>query len=197
MASARCDPIAAKATGFSARCVSAGSRIGDAKLDDPAAVAAYLRERPEREFRVAPFIDCRGRDGLFRKYRVALIDGRPFACRMEISEHCIIRGLDAGMRESAEKRAEEARFMTDFDDDFARRHERALRALAERVGLDYFGIDCGETPDGKLLLLEIGVAMIVHSMDPPDLFPYRIPQMRKVRDAFCAMLRRKRATPGA
>jgi len=37
--------------------------------------------------------------------------------------------------------------------------------------------------------------MIVHSMDPPDLFPYKAPQMRKVRDAFRDMLRRKcRAT---
>ena len=85
--------------------------------------------------------------------------------------------------------------MADFDDDFARRHEDALRAICERVGLDYFGIDCGETPDGKLLLFEVDVAMIIHSMDPPDLFPYKPPQMRKVRDAFRAMLRRKCGRP--
>jgi hypothetical protein len=172
-----------------------GSRACDAKLDGPAAVAAYLRERPEREFCVAPFIDYRGPDRLFRKYRIALIDGRPFACHMAISEHRIIHYHDAGMRESAEKRAEEARFVSDFDADFARRHESALRAIADRVGLDYFAIDCGETPGGDLLLLEVGVAMIVHSMDPPDLFPYKAAQMRKVRDAFCAMLRRTCGQP--
>jgi hypothetical protein len=33
--------------------------------------------------------------------------------------------------------------------------------------------------------------MIVHDMDPPDLFPYKKPQMRKVFDAFEAMLRRR------
>jgi hypothetical protein len=167
----------------------AGSRAGDAKLDGPAAVAAYLRERLEGEFCVAPFIDYRGPDGLFRKYRIALIGGRPFACHMAISERWIIHYHDAGMRESAEKRAEEARFVSDFDVDFARRHASALRAIADRVGLDYFAIDCGETPDGELLLLEVGVAMIVHSMDSPDLFPYKAAQMRKVRDAFRAMLR--------
>ena len=172
-----------------------GSRAGDAKLDGPAAVAAYLRERPERAFCVAPFIDYRGPDGLFRKYRIALIEGRPFACHMAISEHRIIHYHDAGMRESAEKRVEEACFVSDFDADFGRRHASALRAIADRVGLDYFAIDCGETPDGKLLLLEVGVAMIVHSMDPPDLFPYKAVQMRKVRDAFGAMLRGKCAAP--
>jgi hypothetical protein len=30
--------------------------------------------------------------------------------------------------------------------------------------------------------------MIVHAMDPPTLFPYKAPQMRKVFAAFEAML---------
>jgi glutathione synthase/RimK-type ligase-like ATP-grasp enzyme len=174
-----------------ARPVSSHAGDGLAKLDDPAAIAAYLCRQSEREFFVAPFVDYRGSDGMFRKYRIALIEGRPFVCHMAISGHWMIHYLNAGMRESAEKRAEEARCMADFDHDFARRHESAFRVMHERVGLDYFGIDCGETPDGELLLFEVDVAMIVHSMDPPDLFPYKAPQMRKVRDAFRAMLRSK------
>ena len=172
-----------------------GSRAGDAKLDDPAAVAAYLRERPEREFCVAPFIDYRGPDGLFRKYRIALIDGRPFACHMAISEHRIIHYHDAGMRESAEKRAEEARFVIGLRCGLRRRHAERPAGRRRSRRPRYFAIDCGETPDGKLLLLEVGVAMIVHSMDSPDLFPYKAAQMRKVRDAFRAMLRGKCAAP--
>lgn len=135
--------------------------------------------------------DFRGPDGLGRTYRIALIDGRPFACRLTIAEQRVDRDLGTGASASKEYRAEEARFMMDFDDGFARRHEAALRAVTERVGLDYFGIDCAETPDGKLLMLEVGVAMIVHSMDAPGLFPHRSTQMRKIRDAFRAMLRRK------
>ncbi len=168
------------------------------KLDTPADIAGYLKEHSADEFYVARFIDYRGADGLFRKYRVALIDGRPFACHMGISTHWMIHYLNAGMRESAAKRAEEARFMAEFDGDFARRHASAIAALAERVGLEYFGIDCGETPDGKLLIFEADVAMIVHSMDPPDLFPYKRPQMLKVFDAFRTMLAKaaRRPSPG-
>ena len=136
-------------------------------------------------------VDYRGPDGLVRTYRIAMIDGRPFTFRLTISEHRGGRDLGGGMGESAEKREEEARFMADFEDGFARRHETALRAMAERIGLDYFVFDCTETPDGKLVLLEGGVAMIVHSMDRPELFPYRPTQMRKIRDAFRAMLRHK------
>lgn len=171
-----------------ARPVGSQAGQGLTKLDDAHAIAAYLQGQPEEEFYIAGFVDYRGADGLFRKYRIALIDGRPFACHMGVSQHWMIHYLNAGMRESAEKRAEEARFMAEFDDGFARRHETALTALAERVGLAYFGIDCGETPDGKLLIFEVDVAMIVHSMDPPELFPYKQPQMRKVFDAFRAML---------
>ena len=63
------------------------------------------------------------------------------------------------------------------------------------MGLDYFGIDCGETPEGELLIFEADVAMIVHAMDPPDLFPYKGPQMRKVFDAFRAMLEKAAERP--
>jgi hypothetical protein len=162
-----------------------------ALLESAPGLCVPMPARPEREFCVAPFIDYRGPDGLFRKYRIAMIDGRPFACHMAISENWNSHYFNAGMRESAEKRAEEARFIADFDDDFARRHDGALRAISERIDLDYFVIDCAETPDGKLLVFKLDVAMIIHSMDSPELFPHKPPQMRKVRDAFRAMLRRK------
>ncbi|MBF0562614.1 MAG: hypothetical protein HQL37_11455 [Alphaproteobacteria bacterium] len=126
---------------------------------------------------------------MFRKYRIALIGGRPFVCHVAVGEHWMLHYLNAGMLDSAEKRAEEARVFATFDDDFARRHAVALRALVERVGLDYFVIDCAETRDGELLLFEADTAMIIHDMDPPDLFPYKSPQMKKVFAAFQAMLR--------
>jgi hypothetical protein len=167
-----------------------GSHAGDglSKLDDAPAVVTYLEGRPEQEFYISPFVDYRGPDGLFRKYRIVLIDGRPYASHMAISEHWMVHYLNAGMTESAAKRNEEARFMAAFDSDFAVKHGVALRAIAERVGLEYFAIDCGETPDGRLLLFEADVAMIVHAMDPPNMFPYKAPQMHKVFDAFHAML---------
>jgi hypothetical protein len=112
---------------------------------------------------------------------------------MAISEHWMIHYLNADMTGSAEKRAEEARFMAGFDQDFAIRHATALRAIAERIALDYIPFDCGETRDGKLLVFESGTNMVVHAMDSPDLFPYKRPQMDKVFGAFRAMLRDRAA----
>jgi len=164
------------------------------KLDAATALKPYLAERGEAEFYVSRFIDYRDRDGQFRKYRIAFIDGTAYACHMAIADQWMIYYLNANMRGSAAKRAEEAAFMAGFDDGFAKKHAAALAAIASRVGLDYFGIDCAETADGRLLLFEADIAMIVHAMDNPDVFPYKRPQMRKVFDAFAALLRRKAAT---
>src|SRR5262249_18016613 len=94
-----------------------GSHAGEslARIDGPDGLGAYLEGNPEHVFYVAPFIDYRSKDGRFRKYRVSLIGGRPYACHMGISDHWMIHYLNAGMRESAAKRAEEARFMAEFE----------------------------------------------------------------------------------
>ena len=167
-----------------------GSHAGHGlkKLDDQAALARYLEERPEALFYASPFVDYRSSDGFFRKYRIVFIEGRPYACHMAVADQWMIYYLNANMKESARKRAEEERFMARFETDFAHRHGAALAAVAERVGLDYFGIDCAESADGRLLIFEADIAMIVHAMDDPRIFPYKVPQMRKVFAAFAAML---------
>ncbi len=158
------------------------------KLEDIDALLNYLQSMPNSEFYISRFVDYRGQDGLFRKYRIVLINGKPFVCHVGISTHWMIHYLNAGMTESAEKRAEEERFMLDFDSDFASKHAEAFRAINERGGLDYLGIDCGETSDGKLLIFEIDSCMIIHAIDPVDIFPYKQPQMNKVFSAFRQML---------
>lgn len=158
------------------------------KLNDAGAIADYLRGISNSEFYVSRFVDYRGADGQFRKYRIVLIEGRPFVCHMGISAHWMIHYLNAGMAEDAGKRDEEARFMTDFDAGFARRHADAFRAINERIGLDYVGIDCAETAEGKLLIFEVDSCMIVHAVDSVDIFPYKQPQMKKVFGAFRQML---------
>jgi len=177
-----------------ARPIGSHAGRGLEKLDDAAAVHAYLAAQPAERFYVSPFIDYARADGLFRKQRIAFMQGRPFLCHHAVSAHWMVHYMNAAMLDCPENRAEEAATMRHFDQDFAARHRQAFEALAARMGLDYFAIDCGETRDGKLLLFEADVAMIVHDMDPPDLFPYKAPQMQVVFEAFQAMLRRAAAS---
>ncbi len=161
------------------------------KIECSADLPGYLQAVEADEFFVTQFVDYRGGDGLFRKYRIACIDRAPFLCHMAVSEHWMVHYLNAGMSTNAARRAEEARAMAEFDTGFAVRHAAALEALNDWMGLDYFQVDCAETPDGRLLVFEADVAAIIHLMDPPDLFPYKPAQMRRVFEAFNAMLRRR------
>ncbi|MCK1389048.1 hypothetical protein [Bradyrhizobium sp. 21] len=164
--------------------------VGLAKIDDAPALAAYLAERQEQDFFVARFVNYANADGLYRKYRLAMVDGKPYACHMAIADRWDIWYLNAYMAFSEEKRAEEAGFMLDFDHAFAARHKSALDEMSKRVGLDYFIVDCAENRNGELLVFEADNTAVVHNMDPPSVFPYKPPQMRKIFAAFTAMLSR-------
>jgi len=74
--------------------------------------------------------------------------------------------------------------MAGFDEGFAARHAEAFRALTEGFGLDYVGIDCAETQDGRLVVFEADVAMIVHAMDSAELYPYKKPAMARLFKGF-------------
>jgi glutathione synthase/RimK-type ligase-like ATP-grasp enzyme len=162
------------------------------KVDDAIALRDYVTAHPAGEFYLAPFVDYSGPDGQFRKYRIVLIDGKPFICHLAISSHWMVHYLNAGMDDSAVKRAEEAAGMAAFDEGFARRHAAALADIDARIGLPWLGIDCAETRDGRLLIFEVDNAMVVHAMDDPGRYPYKGPVMEKVFGAFEAMLRSRR-----
>lgn len=162
-----------------------GSQAGRdlAKIDNASEIADYLAKVAGEDFYLSIFIDYSGADGLFRKYRIALIDGRPFACHMGISSHWMVHYVNAGMYEVASKRAEEAAFMANFAA-FAQRHGAALTTMYQRMQMDYLLIDCAETQAGELLIFESDHGMVVHAMDPEDLFPYKQSQIETVKRAF-------------
>ncbi len=156
-------------------------------------LSIYLHSLSHERFYLSRFVDYRDPDGLYRKRRVALIEGEAFLCHMAVSDHWMLHYVNAGMFESDVKRADEAAAMAEFDAGFGLRHRAAFASLTARLGLDYVILDCAEAPDGRLLLFEVEMAAIVHLLDPVDLFPYKEPQMRRVFAAFDAMLRRAAA----
>lgn len=169
---------------------------GLAKLDDVSAMNDYLQTHAGELFYLASYVDYRSPDGLFRKYRVALIDGRPYICHMALSDNWIVHYLNAGMEQSAAKRAEESQLMDSFDEDFAQRHQAAFSTIYERLQLDYVVIDCAETQDGRLLIFEVDNTGFVHAFDAVGVFSYKLAHMNKLFAAFQAMLlKRSRNRP--
>jgi hypothetical protein len=173
------------------RPIGSHAGFGLVQIADRETLAAYLAERPENDFFVSRYVDYAGPDGKFRKYRIVIVDGKPYACHMAIADEWKVWYLNADMALSVRHRLEEAMFMETFDRDFGMLHAGALAELSSRIGLDYVTIDCAETKEGGLLLFEADNTAIVHDMDPPSVYPYKSPQMHKIFKAVQAMLYRR------
>jgi hypothetical protein len=173
----------------------AGSQagIGLARIDDTAALRAYLAERTDPEYFVMPFIDYRNDDGFFRKYRVMFVAGQPYACHLAISPRWMIHYYNAAMAEHQWMRDEEARFIANLDSVFTGTLATALAEIAAAIPLEYFGIDCAIARDGRLLLFEADAAMLVHGTDPPDLYPYKRAGFERIQTALTALIEQRRA----
>jgi hypothetical protein len=161
---------------------------GFEKIADEAGLQAYFAKHQQAEFYCADYYEYRSGDGQFRKYRIALIDHEPHLCHLAIGDDWMVHYLTAGMDVSGAKRAEEANAFSHFHTDFGLRHRKALSLIAERLDLDFVVLDCAELPDGRLLLFEADNRGWIHAVDPPDLFPYKAPHMKRVFEAFEAML---------
>ena len=155
----------------------------------PELFSDYLATCDDNEFFLSDYIDYRSGDGVFRKYRIVFVDGKAYPCHMAIADQWKVWYMNADMVTNAEKRAEEEAFMSDFDHGFAARHHAALSEIVKHVDLDYFGIDCAEHPDGRLVVFEADNALIVHDMDAPDIFPYKPAEMRRIFEAFADLVK--------
>lgn len=168
---------------------------GLCRLEDAAQLTQHLRLHPPRASYIAPYCEFRSADGNYRKYRVIFIENRTYLAHLAIGRDWIVHYVTADMATQAAHRAEEAAAMASFDTGFAVRHAVALQTMAERVGLPYFGVDCGETPEGDLLVFEVASAMVIHAMDSPLVYPYKRDQMHRIFAAFHGLLERTQSQP--
>jgi glutathione synthase/RimK-type ligase-like ATP-grasp enzyme len=86
---------------------------------------------------------------------------------------------------------EEAAFLSEPESVFSAANYRALSTIRERIGLDYFGVDCALDRDGNIVVFEVNASMRVHD-DNPD-FPYKAAAVHAIKRAFDAMLQARAA----
>lgn len=159
------------------------------RLANAAELQCYLTRAPGTAFNVSPFIDYRGSDGYYRKYRVIVVDGTAFPYHLAISDAWKVHYHSSLMKQHGWMRAEEERFLRDPRSVFAA-WDTVFGTIAAAVGLEYFGVDCTQNPDGSVLIFECGPGMLVHCQDAPDLFAYKYEHVPKIFAAFDALLER-------
>ncbi len=171
-----------------------GSHAGHdlSRVSNGEELQTYLAGTRASTFFVSPFVDYKSEDGYYRKYRFVYVDGKPFPVHEAISERWMIHYYNAQMAEHQWMRDEEAAFLSHPWDRFSGSLGAAVRAIAPAVGLEYFGIDCAISREGRLLVFEADAAMLVHTTDPVDLYPYKHEFVPRIYRALERMVDRRK-----
>jgi hypothetical protein len=99
--------------------------------------------------------------------------------------------FSADMLSETWKLEEERRFLDDPESALGAPAWAALRAIAERMDLDYCGIDFSLLPDGRVLLFETNATMLVHPEVEDDGLRFKNVYIQKILDAFDQLLSRR------
>ncbi|HZR60367.1 MAG TPA: tetratricopeptide repeat protein [Xanthobacteraceae bacterium] len=168
----------------------AGTHGGDdfEKIETVEALSDFLTQLGGDRYLIE-YIDYASADGYFRKYRFIFVDDEILPYHLAIGGDWKLHHDSTDMADHEWMQREEAAFLANPGAVFDAGHYAALRAIRARIGLDYFGIDCGLDRDGRLVVFEVNASMLVHADNAE--FPYKDPYVRAIKAAFDAMLRRR------
>jgi tetratricopeptide (TPR) repeat protein len=171
----------------------AGTHGGDdfEKRESLSELASLLAQRPDSDHYVIEYIDYASADGYFRKYRFIFVDEEMLPYHLAIGNDWKLHHDSTDMPDHPWMQEEEAAFLANPGAVFNSRHFQALRTIRERIGLDFFGIDCGLDAAGNLVVFEVNASMLVHEDNAK--MPYKDPFVRAIKRAFDAMLQRRAA----
>jgi tetratricopeptide (TPR) repeat protein len=144
-----------------------GTHGGDdfEKIEDWAGLTTCLAQRADTDRYFIEYVDYRSADGYFWKYRFIFVDGRILPYHLAIADDWKVHHDSTGMSDHQWMQREEEAFLTDPTTVFNSGHYRVSREIQERIGLEYFGIDCGLDPSGDLVVFEANASMLVHDQN--------------------------------
>ena len=131
--------------------------------------------------------DYRNQDGYFRKYRSIFVDRKPYPYHLAISPRWLVHYFSAEMLAEPWKREEERRFLEDPEAALGPVAAAAIAAIAQRMDMEFAGIDYSVLPDGRVLVFEANATMSVILPDAGE-FPYKQAPVKAIFAAFEDML---------
>jgi len=150
--------------------------------------AAQAPLTPAAAYYLTDFADFRSADGLYRKYRMVFVNGRPLPYHLAVASGWMVHYEHAHMDRYPERLAEEMRFLDDPTAALGETAMRAIEGVGAAMGLDYAGVDFTLTADGRVLLFEANATMLVHPEAPDGPLAHKNPAIERIFAAFREML---------
>ena len=140
------------------------------------------------DFYATEFFDYRSPDGFYRKYRMFFVDRRPYPYHLAISDRWLVHYDRSRTAEHPERLAEERRFLDDPEHALGKEAYETIRAVGQRLDLEFAGIDFSLTPEGAVLLFEANATMLVHTERPDSPLAHKNASTERILQAFWTML---------
>jgi glutathione synthase/RimK-type ligase-like ATP-grasp enzyme len=166
-----------------------GSHGGEdrVKIDSPDSMDEIAQLQHEgRPLFLTEFHDFVSPDGLYRKYRIVVVGNGMFIRHGVIGNHWSLHGR--ARIENADTDEEEERLFDTFQSEWAPWLAPLFREIANRLDLDYFGVDCNIDPDRNVLLFEANACMkVLKNYRPlPNRFEAPIGKIRTALESLLA-----------
>ena len=133
-----------------------------------------------RDFYLIQYIDFASKDGMYRKYRFYLIDGKVYPGHLIVSNHWQVH---RDSRDNSAFGREEKLFLSQWNKDVV----PVFETVAQRLGLDFFGIDCAFGKEGSLLLFEANSCMDIFSGEKSASY-YNPKYRKKMQEAILKLI---------
>jgi len=158
------------------------------RIEDSNDLAAAIAQIPGDDVWLIEQLDARDGNGMYRKLRVMLVDGRLYPLHLAISNNWKVHYFRANMADSADNRDVDRDFLNDMESSIGARAVAALGRISATLGLDYGGIDFAVNAQGDVLLFEANATMVMAPLGPDQKWDYRRPAFDAVFAAVRSMI---------
>lgn len=135
------------------------------KIDAPDKLSElYKLNCYEKAVYVTQFADFVSADGRYRKFRIVVVGDKIILRHMVVGDSWLLHA----QRRSEATETEEAEILEGFDRETAPKVRAVCMEIADRLDLDYFGIDCSISAEGDVTLFEANACMNIMFNSTPS-----------------------------
>lgn len=155
--------------------------------EDEVEIRTYPFALDGREYYLTRFHDY-GREGIFTKYRLAVIDGEVFIRHVICSNEWMVHAKSKNIKFASMEKI----LLNSFEEELKPKIKENIKEIYKRLSLDYFGIDCSINDKGEMCIFEINANMNILIGATANTIGY----VEKIKNALTNMIESKLLNKG-